>query len=385
MEYIVVGCGISGSVIARELADKGHSVKIYDRRNHIAGNLFDYKDEYGILIQKYGPHIFHTSDEEVYQYAIKYGDWQKYKLVCGAEWDGKYTPSPFNFETIDIFFDKIKAEKIKKVIQREYPNEQTIPVVEMMNHHNSLIREYAQFLFENDYAPYTAKQWGMKAENVNPDVLKRVPVRLNYEIGYFCDKYEMMPQISFTEFVKNILNHPNIDIMLNEDAKKHITFSDDKILWDNNLISGRVIYTGPIDELFDCVYGELPYRSLRFEWRHSKKDSMQQAPVVAYPKAKDYTRITEFKKLPIQNVKGTTYAIEYPLTYKEGSKMEPYYPVSTDKSEEKVKLYKILASKIDNLVLCGRLADFKYYNMDQAIKKALTIAYLLGGENEYED
>lgn len=373
MEYIVVGCGISGSIIARELAEKGHVVKIYDRRCHIAGNLFDYKDEYGILVQQYGPHIFHTSDEEVHQYVTKFCDWQDYKLVCGAEWDGKYTPSPFNFETIDIFFEAYKAKKIKKAIKEEYPNKQTAPVVEMMSHSNQTIREYAQFLFDNDYAPYTAKQWGMKAENVNPEVLKRVPVRLNYDTGYFSDKYEMMPKTSFTDFVKNILNHPNIEIILNEDAKKHITFSDNKILWDDIVISGKIIYTGPIDELFDCVYGELPYRSLRFEWKHSNENSIQQAPVVAYPKADGYTRITEFKKLPIQHVKGSTYALEYPMTYKEGSKMEPYYPVSTTGSEEKVNKYKALASKIDNLVLCGRLADFKYYNMDQAISRALRI------------
>ena len=374
MEYIVVGCGISGSIIARELAEKGHAVKIYDRRCHIAGNLFDYKDEYGILVQQYGPHIFHTGDEEVHQYVTKFCDWQDYKLVCGAEWDGKYTPSPFNFETIDIFFEAHKAEKIKKAIKEEYPDKQTAPVVEMMSHSNPTIREYAQFLFDNDYAPYTAKQWGMKAENVNLEVLKRVPVRLNYDTGYFSDKYEMMPKTSFTDFVKNILNHPNIEIILNEDAKQHITFSDNKILWDDDVVSGKIIYTGPIDELFDCVYGELPYRSLRFEWKHSNEDNMQQAPVVAYPKAEGYTRITEFKKLPIQDVKGTTYAIEYPLTYKEGSKMEPYYPVSTEDSEEKVKQYKALSGRIDNLVLCGRLADFKYYNMDQAIKNALSVS-----------
>lgn len=373
MDYIVVGCGISGSIIARELAEKGHKVKIYDRRNHIAGNLFDYKDEYGILVQQYGPHIFHTSDEEVYQYVTKFADWQDFKLVCGAEWDGKYTPSPFNFDTIDIFFETDKAKKIKDAIKVEYPDKKTAPVVELMNHSNEAIREYARFLFDNDYAPYTAKQWGMKAENVNPDVLKRVPVRLNYETGYFSDKYEMMPSASFTDFVKNILNHPNVEIILNEDAKKHISFSKNKILWDNNMVSGKIIFTGPIDELFDCTYGELPYRSLRFEWKHSNENSIQKAPVVAYPKAEGYTRITEFNKLPIQDVKGTTYAVEYPLTYKEGSKMEPYYPVSTEDSEKKVIQYKALAHKIDNLVLCGRLADFKYYNMDQAIKNALSV------------
>lgn len=375
MDYIVVGCGISGSIIARELAERGHTVKIYDRRSHIAGNLFDYKDKYGILVQQYGPHIFHTSDEEVYKYVTRYADWQDYKLVCGAEWDGKYTPSPFNFDTIDIFFETEKAENIKKAIKEEYPDKQTAPVVELLNHSNPLIREYAQFLFENDYAPYTAKQWGMKAEDVNPDVLKRVPVRLNYETGYFNDKYEMMPTTSFTDLVKRIIDHANIKVKLNEDAKNHISFSDNKILWDNCLVSGGIIYTGPVDELFDCVYGELPYRSLRFEWIHSDKDSLQLAPVVAYPKAEGYTRITEFKKLPIQTaVNGTTYAIEYPLTYREGSKMEPYYPVSTKDSEERVKQYKTLAGKFDNLFLCGRLADFKYYNMDQAIKNALNVS-----------
>lgn len=374
MEYIIVGCGISGAVIARELAEKGHSVKVYDRRSHIAGNMYDYVDGHGILVQLYGPHIFHTSSEEVFEYITKYASWNDYKLVCGAVWDNKYTPSPFNFETLDVFFEKNEAEKIKDAINEYYCGKDTATVLEMLEHENKYIRKFAEYLFEKDYAPYTAKQWGMDPKDVDPNVLKRVPIRLNYKKGYFSDKYEMMPSVSFASFVENILNHSNIETHLNSEAKRHLSFRDDVILWDGVQVSGKIIYTGPIDELFDCMFGKLPYRSLKFEWRYSEEESIQEAPVVAYPQADGYTRITEFKKLPVQRVKGSTYALEYPLTYVEGDVMEPYYPVSTKESEEQVCRYREKASTYKNLVLCGRLANFKYYNMDQAIENALKIA-----------
>lgn len=382
MNYVVIGCGISGAVVARCLAEKGNFVKVYDRRPHIAGNMYDYIDDYGILVQKYGPHIFHTNDEEVYEFVIKYEEWTNYKLECGAVWDGKYTPTPFNFTTIDIFFDKEKAEKIKKAISENYDGQTVATVVDMLKHKNSYIREYAQFLFENDYAPYTAKQWGLNPKDVNPDVLKRVPIRLNYDTGYFNDKYEMMPKNSFRQFVSNILSHENIEVKLGIDAKKYLSFSDDSILWKNSRPDGKIIYTGPIDELFDCEYGKLPYRSLRFEWKHSEIKNIQNAPVVAYPKEQGFTRITEYNKLPIQESEGSTYALEYPLTYCEEKDMEPYYPVSTIKSEEQVLKYKHQAKKYNNLKLCGRLAEFKYYNMDQAIKNALVLSREILSEKE---
>lgn len=378
MDYdvIVVGCGLSGAVAARELAEKGKKILILERRNHIGGNMYDYVNEEGVLVHKYGPHTFHTKKRELYDYMCKYAEWQDYKLTCGAVINGKYTPTPFNFQTIDDFFDKDKAVKIKEAIKTECPNQEFAPVLELLNHKNPVIREYAQFLFNNDYVPYTAKQWGIKPEEIDPSVLRRVPVRFNYDTGYFDDDYQVMPKISYTKLFENLLNHNNITLKLNVDAKEVIALDESShaILFDGKLFDGTLIYTGAIDELFNCKYGKLPYRSLRFEWKTENKKSFQNAPVVAYPQAKDFTRITEYTKLPVQNVdEKTTYAIEYSVQYEEGKTNEPYYPVLTENSQKIYELYKQEAGRFENLVCCGRLGDFKYYNMDQALDRVLAL------------
>lgn len=376
-DAIVVGCGLSGAVIARYLAeDKKQKVLIWDRRKHIGGNMYDYVNEAGILVHMYGPHTFHTKKKELFDYMCKYSEWDEYKLTCGAEIDGKYTPTPFNFQTIDDFFTEEKAADIKKAIYEAYPNQTTATVLEMLNHENELIREYARFLFEKDYSLYTAKQWGVSPNEIDPSVLKRVPLRFNYEIGYFDDEYQFMPRNSFAEFFSNILNHKNITVELGVEALDRLQLDEnDGSIWvDKEKYCGILVYTGAIDELFNCRYGKLPYRSLRFEWKTENIKSFQNAPVVAYPQAKDFTRITEYTKLPMQDVgEKTTYAIEYSLPYKAGETNEPYYPVLTEESQKLYEKYKIETKKYKNLILSGRLADFKYYNMDQALERALGI------------
>lgn len=375
-DILVVGCGLTGSVIARELAEQGKKILIIERRDHIGGNMYDYVNENGVLVQQYGPHIFHTKKRELYNYICKYTEWQDYKLTCGAVINGKYTPTPFNFKTIDDFFDTEKASKIKDAINAEYPNQEFAPVLELLNHKNPVIREYAEFLFNNDYAPYTAKQWGIKPEEIDPSVLRRVPVRFNYETGYFDDEFQVMPKTSFTDFFKNILNHPNIEFKLGTDAKSWIQLKEDtkEIFVNGEKFEGKVIYTGAIDELFGCKYGKLPYRSLRFEWKTENKKSFQDAPVVAYPQEKGFTRITEYTKLPEQDVgQKTVYALEYPLPYKAGEDNEPYYPVPTEESQVMYEKYRKEADSIPNLLVCGRLGDFKYYNMDNALEVALNL------------
>lgn len=371
---IVVGSGIVGSVIARYLAEaKNMKVVIWERRSHIAGNMYDYVDEHGIRVHQYGPHIFHTNKKEVYDYICKYGDWEPYKLVCGAVIDGVCTPTAFNFRTIDLFYSSDYAETLKKRIREYFGLRESATVVEMLDCKDPLIREYAQFLFDKDYSLYTAKQWGVQPSDIDKSVLKRVPIRFSYEEAYFSDKYQLMPKNGYAEFVGNILNHPNIMVELNTDALKNIRIVDGERIYVKGVFADYpIIYTGAIDALFNFSNGQLPYRSLKFEWKYENKDSFQELPVIAYPQAEGFTRITEYKKLPLQNVQGTSYAFEYPLPYNPDSKnIEPYYPVLTEESRKIYLEYQDKISKIQNLYCCGRLADFKYYNMDDAIANAL--------------
>ncbi len=372
-KVLIIGAGLSGAVIARYLAEKGQQVDIWEKRSHIAGNMYDYEDDHGFLVQKYGPHTFHTKKRELYEYMCRYEDWQDYKLTCGAVWDGKYTPTPFNFTTIDTFYPEEKAEELKKHLLLAFKGRSTATVVEVLGNEDPLVRKYAEFLFRNDYAPYTAKQWGVSPEEIDPSVLARVPLRFSYDVGYFDDPYQVMPVHSFTSFFENLLHHSNIHVELGQDALKQLEIKDNQVTVDGRPFAGLVIYTGPIDELFHLKYGKLPYRSLRFEWKYSENESIQDAPVVAYPQEKGFTRITEYKKLPVQDKSGSSYALEYPLPYEEGKDMEPYYPVLTKESKEQYAKYKVLAEKVPNLICCGRLADFKYYNMDQALERALEI------------
>lgn len=371
-DAVVVGCGLSGAAIARHLAEQGKQVAIWERRDHIGGNMYDYTDRHGFLVQKYGPHTFHTGSKALYDYICRFEDWKPYRLTCGADWDGRCTPTPFNFKTIDTFYSPEKAETLKKKLRAAFPGRETATVVEVLEHPDPDIRDYAEFLFQNDYAPYTAKQWGISPKEIDPSVLKRVPLRFSYDEGYFDDKYQVMPVHSFTRFFENLLDHPNIRVELSVEALQRIRVEDDTLRLDGERTELPVVYTGALDELFGCIYGQLPYRSLRFAWRYEEKDSFQGYPVVAYPK-RDYTRITEYRKLPVQQRPGTVYAEEYPLPYEEGVKMEPYYPVLTAESQKQYEQYRAKADRVPNLICCGRLADFKYYNMDQALDRALDV------------
>ncbi len=368
--YIIAGSGLSGSVYARQMAEKGHRVLVLERRNHIGGNVYDEKNSNGILIHKYGPHIFHTNSDEVYQFITRFAEWVPFKLKCEVEMLGKSTPSPFNFKTIDQFYPSEKAALLKDTLKAKHPRRETVTIVELLNDENELIKEYANFLFENDYSLYTAKQWGIKPSEIDISVLKRVPVRLDYESMYFTDKYECMPKEGYTSFVESLLCHENIDVRLNIDALEIISLEDGIIQFGDLDVTedSMFVYTGPIDRLFGYCYGELPYRSLRFDYKSEAKDSFQNAPVVAYPQVPDFTRITEYKKLPVQETFGkTSYAVEYPLSYKAGSESEPYYPIPTEQSADLYAKYKEISQKYQDLILCGRLAEYKYYNMDQAI------------------
>lgn len=373
-QAFVVGCGLSGSAIARELAEKGYKVKIIEKRSHIGGNMYDHMDEFGILVHNYGPHTFHTKKKELYDYMCRFAEWDEYLLTCGAEINGICTPTPFNYQTIDDFYSKEEAVELKRQIEKTFPGQKTATVVETLASENMAVRDYAQFLFDNDYSLYSAKQWGVSPNEIDPSILKRVPLRFNYEVGYFDDEYQVMPHLSFTAFFEKLLEHDNIEVVLGKDALDHLKIVGNELQLDGKNVDFPVIYSGPLDELFGCCYGELPYRSLRFEWVHEDIESKQNMPVVAYPQAKDFVRIIEYKKLPVQDVPGTTYEVEYALPYKAGEKNEPYYPLLTEESQKLYEQYSKMAMQVNHLYICGRLGNFKYYNMDQALEVALKIA-----------
>lgn len=373
MKYYIVGSGIVGAVLAAELAKKGHTVQVSERRSHAGGNVYDYDDEYGIHVHHYGPHIFHTNDDEVYRYVSDNCELKDFNLVCGSVMDGKCVPTSFDFSSVDTFFPE-EAEEIKAHIKAEFGNRASATVLEMLESQDSYVRRFADFLYEKDYKPYTAKQWGIDPEKVDRQIFKRVPILFSYGSKYFSDKYQAMPVKGYMEFIDNLLKTPGIELRLNEEALNRFSIRDHQVMDGDKPLDGVLIFTGALDELFSCKHGKLPYRSLRFEWKHEDIDSFQDMPVVAYPQAEGFTRITEYKKLPVQEVRGTTYAVEYPLPYKQGEAMEPYYPVLTEESQELFQKYYEEAKQVKGLAFAGRLAEFKYYNMDQAIRRALDLA-----------
>ena len=293
-------------------------------------------------------------------------------MKCEAKLDDIVTPSPFNFKTIDQFYSKEEAVKLKDKLIKAYPLGHAT-VVELLESTDEDIKKYAQMLFDKDYSLYTSKQWGISPSEVDSSVLKRVPVEFSYYDRYFYDKFEGLPKGGFMKLINNLLDSPNIETIVNEDGLKHISFKDDKVMYDNEVTI--VIFTGQVDELFKYKYDRLPYRSLRFEYERHNTNSYQTSAIVAYP-SHDYgfTRITEYTKLPFQTSDKTVIAKEYPLLFDEKSNNEPYYPIPTVKSSEMYEKYKQEASKYNNLYLLGRLAEYKYYNMDQCVLNALNLA-----------
>jgi UDP-galactopyranose mutase len=361
--------------MAEELDKK---VLVLEKRSHIAGNAYDERMEDGILVQKYGPHIFHTNNESVYKFITNYGQWIPFTLKCEVLMNGITTPSPFNLQTIDSFYSPEDARNLKNAIKQEYPNNNSITIVELLKSSNKLLQQYARMLFDNDYSPYTAKQWGIEPSEIDISVLNRVPVRFDYTNRYFDDKYECLPEISYTDFFEKLLSHRNIDIQLNTNALDcmRVDTQDYCVYYNNQALDIPVVYTGALDALLEYKYGVLPYRSLRFKYETKDIPSFQNVPVVAHPQAKDFTRITEYTKLPVQtdHIK-TIIAYEYPVKVdvNNANSIEPYYPIINESNLSMYDQYAKLIDDIPNLFLCGRLADYKYYNMDNAVVRALEV------------
>lgn len=369
---VIVGTGFSGAYIGRNLAELGWKVEMVERRPQIGGQMYDYIDkETGCLVHKYGPHIFHTDDDDIWNWLNKFSKFTPYKLRTQVFFESqqKWFTCSFGFHTIDELFDQQKASEVKAALVSEFPGRPSVTVPELLNSKNVLIKEFADILWEDDYKAYTAKQWGIDPKDVDPDVLKRVPVFLSYFDKIHNNKYEALPTDGYTELFNRIYDHPNISIELNVDAMDRLEIKDGKIYYNGK--QRIVVFSGAIDELFNYKHGELGYRSLKFETEVTKHTFTQDGDpsVDIYPHSKyPYTRITNFGKLPIQNhLEYQISAKEYSYKFEIGKGLERYYPLSTVKDKEILEKYLNDSEEIEGLYLAGRLADYKYYDMDKAL------------------
>ncbi|HWN45160.1 MAG TPA: UDP-galactopyranose mutase [Thermoanaerobaculia bacterium] len=366
-DYLIVGAGYAGSVLAERLArGAGKKVLLVDRRPHIGGNAYDCYDDAGILIHKYGPHIFHTNSKEVFEYLSEFTEWRPYEHRVRASVDGQLVPIPINLDTINQLYGlKLNSMEVETFFASMAEARDSIRTSE-----DVVVSRVGRELYEKFFRGYTRKQWGLDPSQLDAMVTSRVPVRNNRDDRYFTDTYQAMPQRGYTRMFENMLDHPNIKILLNCDYHE----VKDEVEYD------KLIFTGPVDEYFGYRYGKLPYRSLRFDFRTVNQEWVQPVAVVNYPNEHLYTRVTEFKRLTGQE-HPTKSTLVYEFPQGEG---DPYYPVPRPENAELYKKYQALAESTPDVLFVGRLATYKYYNMDQVVGQALSVYARLMGQKRSE-
>ncbi len=372
-DSVIIGAGVAGSVAARELAESGRSVLVLEQRDHIGGNCYDEPDEHGILIHKYGPHIFHTKEKKAYDYLSRFTDWYAFGHEVVANVYGKLIPVPFNLNTLHMVYEKEKADTLEKKLIETFGMGSRVPILKLREQEDPEIRQIADYVYENIFLHYTMKQWGQTPEEIDPAVTGRVPVVISYDNRYFQEPWQGMPLHGYTPMFEKMLDHPKIRVETGVDARSRIRFEEDQVILDGEPFCGEVIYTGPVDELFNCCFGRLPYRSLRFDFEYLDQEDYQGHSVVNYTVSEDFTRITEFKYLTGQKAPGTTIVREYPFAYTGAESEIPYYSIANEANQALYEKYRALTEKIPNVWLLGRLAEYKYYNIDAMVMKALEL------------
>jgi UDP-galactopyranose mutase len=357
MVNLVIGAGITGITIARLLAEKGEQVIIIDERCHIGGNCYD-SFEHKNYKQVYGPHIFHTDDVKVFKYLSKFTKWNKYKHKVYCNINKKLVNIPFNLNSIDIVFNKNKAEELKRILLNEFGYGKKIPILQLMNSENKLIKELAMYVYKNIFLNYTIKQWDLKPEQLDFNVTARVPVFISKDDLYFQDKYQGIPVEGFTKMFHNMLKHKNICICLGVNHKEYNLKHFDK-----------VFYTGALDSFFNYKLGDIKYRKIILKFETKNVNSFQENSVINYPNNREYTRITEFNKFLFLNRKKTLIGKEY-ASWDRGFLA---YPVQSEDNFKMINKYLKKAKTLKNVYFIGRLAEGKYYNMDQCVKKAMDL------------
>jgi UDP-galactopyranose mutase len=353
-DYLIVGAGFAGSVCAERLASLGRSVALCDSRPHIGGNAYDHYDDSGVLVHEYGPHIFHTAARRIYDYLSRFTEWRPYEHAVVAHVDGKLLPFPINIDTVNRLYglelDASTIEAFFAARAEAIPHPRTSE--------EAVVSKVGRELYEKFFANYTRKQWGLDPSELDAAVAARVPARTNHDCRYFTDEFQVMPLHGYTRMFERMLDHSNIRIILNTDYRELV----------GELRFRRMIYTGPVDAFFDYRYGKLPYRSLEFKFETHDQEVYQPAAVINYPNEHRYTRITEFKYLTGQSHPKTSLVYEFPRD--DG---DPYYPVPRPANAELYRKYKALADATPQVHFVGRLATYKYYNMDQVVAQALTL------------
>lgn len=369
--YIIIGSGLAGLTIAERIANILHSpVLIIEKRPHIGGNVYDCYNEHGILVQTYGPHTFHTNDKEVFDYLLQFTSWHDYQHRVLSYVDGNFVPMPIGLETVNKLYNLNLSEDELE----EFINSRKEPVEEIRTSEDVVLANAGRDIYEKFFKYFTIKQWGVSPAELDKSVISRIPFRTNRDTRYFTDKYQGNPKGGYTKMCERMSSNPLIHVLLNTDYKSILplfvgqkTENGFEYLGEDKAVK-KIIYTGPIDYYFDNCYGELLYRSIRFEFETLDMESFQPTASTRYPQDYDYTRITEFKKMTGQKHPKTTICKEYPCF---GG--EPYYPYPTAEWKEKAEMYREKARAEKDVVFVGRLAEYKYYDMDDVIRRALDV------------
>jgi UDP-galactopyranose mutase len=357
---LIVGAGISGAVLARKIVEEQNEpVVVIDAKPHIGGNCFDEQQD-GIMVHRYGTHIFHTNHKDVWDFLSRFTKWYPYQHKVRGLIDGQIVPIPFNLNSLHQVFPKNLADKMESRLIEHFGFNKKVPILELRKTGDKDLEFLAEYVYQKIFFEYTLKQWGLTPDEIDSGITGRVPVAISRDDRYFQDKYQGIPLDGYTAMIERILDHPNISVKLDT-------------LYRKSMMAERLFYTGPIDEFFDYKFGELPYRSIRLDFVKFNKPLFQEAAVVNYPCNYDWTRIGEYKWFLDDQTESTVVSFEYPETFELG-KNERYYPFVGEANEKLYNRYLVMSQNMPNVHFLGRLGDYKYYNMDKAVARALELA-----------
>lgn len=376
-DMIVVGAGYAGSVCARRVAEgAGFRVAVLERREHIAGNAYDYVNDEGILVHKYGPHIYHTYSERVHEFLSRFTKWTDYQHKVLANIHGTLMPVPFNHTSLKLAFGEDRGEELYRKLVDTFGEDKKVPIMELRQKNDPDLQEVADYVYENVFLYYTMKQWGQTPDQIDPSVTGRVPVFIGDDDRYFPQApYQGMPEDGYTVLFEHMLDHDLIDVFVGVDARDIFTLDENNVSVCGKVYGGEIVYTGPLDELFNLDLGALPYRTLDMQFETLEQDQFQPVGTVNYTTSEDFTRITEFKNMTGQVVPGkTTIMKEFSHAYEPGSGQTAYYAIIDPKNRALYERYLERVQNLTNFHPVGRLAEYRYYDMDAVTDSALELS-----------